>query len=252
MRLLGIDVETTGLDWKKGARILEVGVSLHEAGDEIYLHQENWTMYDDEIAKLLPLTQEIKNLTGIRDEALSEFGVHPSTAYRALDQYCVDRKVDYLVAHNGDNFDRPFLLYELDKFGIKEHALRRLPWLDTRKDIKYPAGQEPRTRTLAELLRLKRAIPLIAHRAKSDAESTMWLLSHYDIDEILEYHKIPWIVVSPRVHYEERELAKSNGYSWQEINHKQYPKSWVKLIKADQLEAERAKFPQHQLIVLEG
>ena len=230
MRLLGLDVETTGLDWKT-ERILEVGVSLHEAGDPIYLHQNTWTMYDDEIQARLPLSLEIKRLTGIRDEALSEFGVHPSTAYRELDQYCAERRVNYIVSHNGDNFDHPFVIHELDKLKIEAPYFRALPWLDTRKDIKYKEGEEPKTKSLQNLLAGKRFIPAIAHRALADAANTMWLLSHYDINEILEYHKIPWKVVRVLVSFQDKDLAKAQGYSWQEINHKIYDKCWVKLVK---------------------
>jgi DNA polymerase-3 subunit epsilon len=249
MRLLGLDLETTGLDWKT-ERVLEVGVSLHEAGDPVYLHQNTWTFNDEELQKRLPLPDEIKRLTGIRDEVISEFGIHPTTAYRELDAYVVERRVSFIVAHNGSNFDRPFLLHELDKFGIEAPALRTLPWLDTRRDIKYKPGEEPKQKSLAHLLMLKRFIPAIAHRALADAANTMWLLSHYDIDEIIEYAKIPWITVSVGVHYDERELAKAQGYSWQEINHKVYPKSWVKLIKGNELEAEEKKFPRHAVRIV--
>lgn len=249
-RLLGLDVETTGLDWKK-ERILEIGVSLHEGGDAIYLHQNTWTMYDEEIEKRLPLSETIKSLTGIRDEALSEFGVHPSTAYRELDSYCGDHRVDYIVAHNGTNFDHPFILHELDRLKIDAPVFRKIPWLDTRRDIPYAPGSEPKQRSLEYLLMRKRFVPAIAHRALADAANTMWLLSHYEIDEIIAYSKIPWKVVSPAVSYEDRELAKSNGYSWQELNYKIYSKMWVKLVKENQLEAEGKKFPAHELRILE-
>lgn len=250
MRLLGLDVETTGLDWKK-ERILEIGISLHEAGDAVYLHQNTWTLCDDEIRKRLPLSQEIKALTGLRDEAVTEFGIHPATAYRELDAYCVERKVDFIVAHNGNNFDRPFILHELDELKIEAPCFRKLPWLDTRRDIVYAEGEEPRQRSLEHLLAKKRFIPAISHRALSDAENTMWLLSHYDINAIIEYAKIPWKVVQAVVHYDDREVAKANGYSWQELNHKIYPKAWVKLVKENELEAEAKKFPAHSIRVLE-
>jgi len=158
--------------------------------------------------------------------------------------------VDFIVAHNGTNFDRPFLIHELDKLGIDATTLRKLPWIDTRRDIKYPVGKEPKSKALQHLLAGKRYIPAIAHRALADAANTMWLLSHYDIEEILEYRKIPWIVVSPAVSFAEKDIAKEQGYSWQEINHKIYTKSWVKLIKKNELEAERKKFPVHELRLL--
>ena len=207
-------------------------------------------MCDEEIQKRLPLPVEIKRLTGIRDEVISEFGIHPSTAYRELEQYCIDRNVDYIVAHNGDNFDRPFLFHELDKLKIEAPRLRSLTWIDTRKDIKYKPGEEPKSKSLQNLLVEKRFIPAIAHRALPDASNMMWLLAHYDINEILEYKKIPWIVVRAMVQFSEKDLAKAQGYSWQEINHKIYDKSWVKLLKENELDAERLKFPEHEVRVV--
>ena len=250
MRLLGFDLETTGLDWKK-ERILEIGISLHLANDPVYLHQTSWTLYDEEIEKRLPLTPEITRLTGLKSEAISEFGIHPTTALRELEQYCIDRKVDFIVGHNCTDFDRPFLLHELDKFGIQSPCLRGLPWIDTRKDIPYPQGHEPRQRSLEHLLMQKRFIPSISHRALSDAENTMWLLSHYPFEQVLEYWEKPWRVVCLDVGYEDRAIAKQNGYSWQECGNKYYSKKWVKLLKEDLISEEQKKFPEHQLKVLE-
>lgn len=250
IRCLGIDIETTGLDWKK-ERVLELGISLHVDNDPVYLHQATWTMWDEDIQARLPLSPEIRRLTGIRDEALSEFGIHPSSAYRELDQYCADHHVDYLVGHNAHNFDRPFILHELDTLGIEASHFRKTPWLDTRRDIPYLPEDEPKQRSLEHLLMRKRFVPAIAHRALADAANTLWLLSHYDLNEVIEYAKIPWKVVTVPVHYEERELAKAQGYSWQELNYKIYPKSWVKLVKENALEAEAQKFPAHPLRVIE-
>lgn len=248
MRLLGIDIETTGLEIEK-ERILEIGVSLHEDNDSVYLHQASWLIFDEDIKARLPLSEEIKSLTGIRDEALSEFGCGPFTAYSELERYCVDHRVDYLVAHNGENFDRPFILHELDKFKILGGRFREIPWIDTRRDIVYD-GKEPKWKSLDYLLMKKRFVPSIAHRALSDAENTMWLLSHYDLSAILERHKIPWVIVSLQVHYDDRALAKENGYSWQELNYRTYSKKWVKLIKENEIKLEEAKFPSHVVQVL--
>lgn len=249
MRLLGLDVETTGLEWEK-ERVLEIGISLHEAGDPIYLHQNTWTLYDPEISSRLPLSPEIKALTGLRDEAIREFGVHPATVYRELDHYCAERRVEFIVAHNGTHFDRPFIIHELDKLGVEATCFRSLPWLDTRRDLPYKKGEEPKSRTLEHLLMKKRFIPAISHRALADAAHTMWLLSHYNLEEVLEYWKIPWVVLSVGVSFHDKDLAKAQGYQWQEVNYKIYPKQWVKLVKETEVESERKKFPAHEIRII--
>lgn len=207
-------------------------------------------MYEPEIAARLPLSDEIRKLTGLRDEAIREFGVHPSTVYRELDAYCIERNVEFIVAHNGSNFDRHFIIHELNKFDIAAARLRALPWLDTRRDIPYKKGEEPKIRSLEHLLMKKRFIPAISHRALSDAANTMWLLSHYDMGEVIEYWKIPWVVLAVGVSFQDKDLAKEQGYSWQEINYQIYPKQWVKLVKANAVEEERKKFPDHEIRVV--
>lgn len=249
LRLLGLDIETTGLDSKTN-RILEIGISLHKAGDPIYLHQNTWTLYDEGIKQRLPLTEEIKSLTGISDEALSEFGVHPTTAYRELDQYLSERRVDFIVAHNGRSFDRPFILHELDELKIEAPFLRKIHWLDTRYDLPHE-GVKPKQNSLEHLLMLKRMIPAISHRALSDALHTMWLLSHYPIEKVLENSEIPNHVVKIFVTYEDREIAKKNGYAWEKINGKTYEKSWVKMLRSPEIRLEQEKFPRHTIKILE-
>lgn len=253
MRLLGLDLETTGLDWKNGARVIELGVALAEAGSPYPLDAWGRYCYDENVG---PLTEKITSLTGIRDEVLREFGIHPTTVYQELDAYCSDRRVDYIVAHNGDNFDHPFLLSELDKFNIAAPTLRKLPWIDTRKDI--PFKSEPVSRKLQHLLSdLHRAHNLIAHRAMFDSAAALWLLSQYDFNEVLEYWKIPWIVIRADVPHprkdngEGKDKAKAAQYRWQEINHKIYENCWVKLIKKTELEAEKKRLPEYPILVIE-
>lgn len=248
-RLLGLDIETTGLD-AKTHRVLEIGISLHKAGEPIYLHQNTWTIYDEGIRQRLPLSEEIKSLTGISDEALSEFGVHPTTAYLELDQYLAERRVDYIVAHNGRSFDRPFILHELEHLKIKAPHLSKIHWLDTRYDLPHE-GSKPKQNSLEHLLVLKRMIPAISHRALPDALHTMWLLSHYPIEKVIENSKTPSHVVKIFVTYEDREIAKNLGYSWEKLNGKTYKKSWVKNLRGPEIILEREKFPGHTIEILE-
>ena len=84
-----------------------------------------------------------------------------------------------------------------------------------------------------------------------DAAATLWFLAQYDFATVEAYKKIPWKVVRAVVSFDDRELAKKEGYSWAELNYKKYDKMWVKLIKENELEAERKKFPAHEVLVIE-
>ena len=106
MRLLALDLETTGLDFQKN-RITELGVALGEANTPYPIDAWGRYLYDE---KTGPISQEIQDLTGIKDATLLEFGIHPTTIFQELDTYCAEHRVEYLVGHNCDNFDRPLSL----------------------------------------------------------------------------------------------------------------------------------------------
>ena len=245
MRLLGVDLESTGLLTDKD-RIIELGLSLWEwtpaprplVSVGIFLYDETYPQ----------LSKEITDLTGITDEMLKEFGTKPKDQLTWLDSFSQKHGANYLVAHNGANFDIPLLHAELTRNGVAGHMLRSLPLIDTRADI--PFEKEPDSRKL-KYMAADHYIPQSkhAHRAMHDVLLMMEILSQHDLNKVISYQKIPFIVVRAMVSYEDRELAKAQRYSWERIGEKTFAKSWVKRIKLDQLEKERAacKFPVVQI-----
>jgi len=239
MRLLGLDFETTGLDTNKD-HITEMGLAIWDVPMKRPLVTLGMFFWNENYA---PLTDEIIKLTGLTDGILQEFGTCPKKNLEWLEGFVSKHKIDYVVAHNGENFDKPFLYSCLTRLGVEAPTLRGLPWIDTRTDIPFPT--EPDSRRLRHLALDCGFINPFEHRAVFDVLTMMKVLSHYDIQQVLACQKIPFKTVRAMVGYEDRQLAKEQRYSWEKLGDKTYPKCWVKRIKEDKLEAERkaCKFP---------
>lgn len=238
MRLLGLDFETTGLDTST-ARITEMGVALWDVPTKrplmtagVFLHDESYPPQSDEIIRL----------TGITDEMLREFGSAPAENFRWLKGFCEKHQVRYIVAHNGENFDRPLLMSELARSGIEPGCLSSIPWIDSRTDIPFPT--EPDSRKLNHLALDAGFINPFAHRAVFDVLTMLRILSNYDINAVVEYQRIPFVTCRANVAYADRDKAKAQRYSWEKIGEKTYPKYWVKRVKLNMLADEIAKCKQ--------
>jgi DNA polymerase-3 subunit epsilon len=239
MRLLGLDFETTGFNTGTD-RAIEMGVCLWDTERRAPIEFGGVYIVDDGIRELMrkpEVSDMCKRVSGIRLEDLEEFGMPPVKALKTLLDYTRDHHVDYIVAHNGENYDKPLLLAELHRHGLSAEGLPE--WIDTRFDIPFPT--EPDSRKLKHLALDCGFINPFAHRAATDVLTMMRVLDHYPLDQVLEYRKIPFITVRAVVEYAEREKAKAQRYSWERLGEKVYLKRWVKRIKANLLEDERKR-----------
>jgi DNA polymerase III subunit epsilon len=236
MRLLGIDFETTGLDTAKD-RIVEIGAVLWEVEKKKPLMTLNFFMRDQSFP-IMPA--EITKINGITEEMLIEFGECPAQVFHYINNFCRTHKVDYLVAHNAENFDRAILTAELARYAGIYTLLKETPWIDTRTDIPFPI--EPVSRRLNHLASDHGFINPFQHRAVFDVLTMLRILSQYDFNGVLEYQKIPFVTVQALVDYDNRHLAKEARFSWENIGDKKYPRMWVKRIKKTLLDQERASY----------
>lgn len=232
MRLLGIDFETTGLDPEKD-RVTEMGLVLWDVEKKQPLMAQSFFFYEPAFPEV---SADITRLTGITRPMLEEFGYPPPRILMGLVQFCEKHKVEYVVAHNGENFDKPFLMAELDRHSVPRGVLGELPWIDTRSDIPFPT--EPDSRKLKHLALDCGFINPFAHRALFDVLTMMRILSHYDIHEVLAFQKIPWAVVRALVNFDNKDLAKAQRYSWEKVGDVVKPKCWIKKIKENKMDDE--------------
>lgn len=232
MRVLGLDLETTGIETAT-SRITELGYVLWDTEEKtpiylksVYLHDESYT----------PLSPEIKKITGIQDATLEEFGEEPALELHDLQMFCLLHGVDFVVAHNGENFDRPLLLAEMKRHQVLSKKFAEIPWIDTRTDL--PFAEEPDSRRLKHLAGDHGFLNPFSHRALFDVLTMLRVMSHYPMDKILAYQKIPFHTMRALVTFEHKELAKGQRYSWEKIGDEVFPKQWVKRIKEHLVPAE--------------
>lgn len=230
MLLLGIDLETTGLDVET-VDVIELGAVLWDTERESPV-----MIYNELIQTTQEITPEITDITGITPQDLEFYGV--KFHHAAISFLQLVKKADYLVAHNGNMFDRPILENNIRRAGLEIPAWDR--WLDTTLDVDFPT----KTRKLEHLAAEHKFINPFSHRAFADVLTMLKVLSHYDIQKVIRNSqqpivtmqaicKKPWEDPAPDGQ-KEVDLARSSGFRWN-ANRKQ----WLKQARLE--DAERDK-----------
>ncbi len=231
MKLLGIDFETTGTVVETD-RVVEIGAVLWDTDRKVPLQVLNQLIKHDPSEKV-SLTQEIQDLTHILPHDLKDCGISPINGFAAL----VDlfSRCDYVVAHNGNNFDKP--LYEAETvrlgLGVKAAQCKR-PWLDTRTDVPYP--REMIERGMNYLSTQHKITNPYPHRAVFDVMTMLQMISGYDIQAVIALSTVPMILIRALVGFENKDKAKARCFRWEPGT-----KSWIKSIKESHFDLEKAE-----------
>lgn len=231
MLLLGLDLETGGefnipLDRNF---IIEIGMVLWDTdfAQPVELYS---TLLDND----QPTSPEAAEYTGISDELLKRHGAKPDI--RVLNPVkALMNKADFIVAHNGRDFDRPLMEAF---FARQSHKMPAKNWLDTLYDVDYP--RNCKSRNLTYLAGFHGILNSFPHRAVTDVLTMLTILSRYDIEAVIASAKCPRLVVKAEVSFDNREKAKAKRFNWESPGGKEglkYPKSWVRIIREDQLDA---------------
>ena len=200
---VAIDVETTGLDPKKG-KIIELALRrfrYDHAGvitdvDQAY----EWREDPGE-----PLTHEIIALTGITDDDLVGREIDEGAATRLL------QSASFVVAHNS-KFDRSWVEDRLpDAAG--------LAWCCSMEQVDWKArGFDGRV--LGYLL-VQAGYYHCGHRASSDVDALIQMLRHRDTDgrtslaEMIDQGSRPsWLVRATGAHFDVKDMIRERGYRW--------------------------------------
>jgi len=244
MILLGIDVETTGLD-PSTDRITELGMVLYDTDANQPLK-----IYCEYVNIDGPVPEFITELTGITKTHLDIYGVSISEAMQAYVKML--GIADHQVAHNAP-FDRSMIDAEIARLSMAGLP-PETPWIDTSVDVPYPKGIQ--TRKLQYLCPEHGFINPWSHRALFDVLSMLKVLSQYDIKEVVRIAGEPNITVMAicQKPWEDKapdgqkdtDLAKGRGYRFNGES-----KQWQKTLKQSQL-SEELNNGQLKVQVLEG
>lgn len=233
MRVLGWDLESTGLDVAKD-RIIEIGAVLYDTDEKIPLSLVSELIHPGPDVEFSP---EYVSPTGLKGQHIVEFGESICLVLNQIEQMVNRHKPDAMVGHNLIGYDLPLLKHELERvapFGCPNFLA--LPVIDTRHDL--PFKKEPSSRRLTHLSADHGFINSFEHRAVFDVMACLKLLSHYDFAEVFAMSKIPFVTMRAKVSYDDRQKAKDLRYSWEEANGTKYPKWWVKAVRENAVERE--------------
>ena len=218
-----VDVETTGLNQSED-QVIEIGVRQfqfnRETGELIALGASYSAFQDPGI----PISAEVTSLTGITDEMVKGQKINWSKVDELLGTSHI------VIAHNA-GFDRPFVdqLSSVSSKKIWGCSFRQIDW----------AAQGFSTQKL-EVLSIYHGFFNDAHRALSDADSLLYLLSQKSkngspyLQELLnQARKVTVQMIASQSPFESKDHLRLRNYRWDAQN-----KYWAKEIEKDLLENE--------------
>ena len=157
MREIILDIETSGLDYKEGHRIIEIGcVELNQK--EVGSHFHHY------INPLKTLTDENIKIHGITNEFLKDKPLFEDVA----DEFLNFIEDSSIIAHNA-NFDVGFLNYELEKISKPMIAKDRIVDTVVIARNRFP-GQQVNLDALVKKLKVNSVVDREFHGALKDAK----------------------------------------------------------------------------------
>jgi len=244
MRVLGIDLETTGLDFDKD-RVIEIGLVLYDTDLKIPLKMFSEFVNEPNRPKIDP--SKVPAL--ITNSIITEFGWNPSDIITNPSDITTDpwleiidlfTSADYIVAHNGNKFDKLMFQNFCARYDIK---FPDLPWLDTMTDIEYP--HHCAARNLVYLAGYHGFVNPFPHRALFDVMTMFKIMSCYSIDAMIERHASPMVTLQALVEYANKDLAKAEKFMWDGTK-----RIWYKEIKECDMSDEWLEGLQFEIKVL--
>ena len=225
MRVLLVDTETSGLSYDEGARVVEVAAALYD------------TKYASVIESFSALIAHDKNeaehVSGIPVGLLMEHGDEPGPVWDRLLR--LSTEAECFCAHRAE-FDQGFVAKSLGDLAthgeasILENWDPSKPWVCTKSDIEWP--NKLRGDSLVQLALGLGLGVASAHRAMADVDTMARCLTRAQEVMAVEWAKDPcgpmqdWLEplfrramrpkvrVVAQVSFEQKDLAKAEGFFW--------------------------------------
>ena len=223
MREIILDIETTGLEFKEGHRIIEIGcIELNK--------KEVGSTFHEYINPSKTLTKDNIKIHGITNEYLTDKPIFEEIADAFL-EFIQD---SYIVAHNA-SFDIGFLNFELEKLSKPTISKERV--IDTIKIARerFP-GQQVSLDALIKKLKINNLINRDQHGALKDAKLlTDVYLELQGINQIgleLTDKKSEKIALASEPNYTSIVLTKEETEAHKEFIKSKIPNSnWAKMLE---------------------
>ena len=199
MKLLGIDLEMgnpftdeEGNDTKpENSWVTEVGLVMYDTDLKQVVD-----IYSALVNEGKGVSKDSEEYTGITTELITKYGQNPQkVANDTIDriQFC-----DYVVAHNGNRADRPWIGHFFNRHlppnWLKDmHPWAPPHWIDTMTDVEYPKNCSARSLTF--LAGFHKTMNPFAHRAVTDVMTMFEVLNKYDINRVLKVSKSPEVTL---------------------------------------------------------
>ena len=223
MREIILDIETTGLEYKEGHRIIEIGcIELNK--------KEVGSNYHQYVNPSKTLTEDNIKIHGITNEYLADKPLFEEIA----DDFLEFIKDSSIIAHNA-SFDIGFLNFELEK--LSKPAIEKKRVIDTIKIARerFP-GQQVSLDALIKKLKINTFINRDQHGALKDAKLlTDVYLELQGINQIgleLSEKKSEKITLASEPNYSLVVLTKEETEAHKEFIKNKIPNSnWAKVLK---------------------
>ena len=214
--ILGIDVETTGLDPERD-EIIELGIVLWD-----WKEKKPLKIVSEYVKGEKDIPEYIQKLTGISNDIRNILGWYDISGIQfALKQLL---KMNPIIMSHNAKFDSSFIQKIVDT--------SRHTWICSMSDIDYP--EHCKSRKLSYLASDHGFINPFSHRAVFDVLTMLEIVKNYDLDKMIENSKSPKIILKALVSYEDNHKAKNLGYRW-------IDKIWQKEIRKNQYDMEVEK-----------
>ena len=215
--ILGLDLETTGLDFTKD-RPIEVGLALWSTTQKKFLEASDFLVQSD-----VPVSAEITKLTGITQAAVNKFGYDSKDALETVIDMM--NQAQAVLGQNVVRFDKRMLEAWAARHGA---TIPEKLWIDTRTDL---PGVE--SKHLGYMAADHGFLNLFPHSALTDVLTCIKIFSMYDAETVLARAQEPTVILKAHVSYETNELAKKRKYAWNPAN-----KLWWKIVKQSDVSLE--------------
>ncbi len=205
MYVLGLDFETTGVN-PKSDHIIEVGAVVWDVEKK-----KPKAILSELVAVEGSIPEQIVKITGIEDDDIKNWGENIHDVLLRLKK--LSHSCDYVVAHNGLQFDQQFHTRYSDQNPM---WVIDKPWIDTMTDLPYP--HHVVTRKLNFLAAEHGFLNPFSHRAVFDVLTMMRVFSTYPFEAILQNIESPLVKIKAKVSFEEKSKAKDLGFRWDPQN----------------------------------